>query len=479
MSFYQGRKLLPQRFRLVLSSVLQASGLPFSDVLTEEEIEEAFDEEESWFAQEDDDIFTPPLTLWAFLSQVLHKEEQRSCLAAVSRIIVLLVALGREPCAKNNGTYCKARAKLPEIVIERLATRVAHGCEKEVPEQWLWKGRHVKLADGTTVSMPDTEENQQAYPQQASQEEGLGFPVARMVVLLSLATAMVCGMAIGAYSGKETGELALMRQLLKQLDAGDILLTDRYFCSYFMIALLFEQNVDFVARLHHARKEDAYRIKRLGEKDYLIEWRRPQKPAWMNQEAYDRMPESLTLRQIELNVTEPGFRVESLVIVTTLTDTEKYSMDDISELYHRRWLAELDIRAIKCNLGMDVLRCKTPEMVRKEIWMCLLAYNLIRKTMLQAAMESDLSPRQLSFANAMQTMAASWVVLPTLDNSRIALVITVQLASLTSQIVGKRPNRIEPRAVKRRPKPIRLLNMTRDAAREQLRNGVDPFKKRK
>ena len=232
--------------------------MPFSDVLTEEEIENAFDDQESWFAQDDDDIFTPALTLWAFLSQVLHKEENRSCLAAVSRVIVLLVSLGRAPCAKNSGAYCKARAKLSEIVIERLVTRLADGCEKEIPKQWLWKNRHVKLADGTTVSMPDTPENQGEYPQQAAQEEGIGFPVARLVVLLSLATVLIAGMAIGPYSGKETGELALMRQLIDQLDPNDILLADRYFCSYFMIAMLLERNVDFVARLHHARKEDAY-----------------------------------------------------------------------------------------------------------------------------------------------------------------------------------------------------------------------------
>lgn len=479
MSFYHGRKSLPQRFRLVLLSVLQTGGLPFSDVLPEEEIQDAFDEEDVSFAREDDEVYTPPITLWAFLSQVLHKAEQRSCLAAVSRVIVLLVALGREPCANNSGGYCKARFKIPETVIQRLATRVADGCEKKIPKHWLWKERHVKLADGTTVSMPDTPENQEEYPQQASQQEGLGFPVARMVMLLSLATAMVCGMAIGPYSGKETGELALMRELLDQLDPNDILLTDRYFCSYFMIASLLEQNIDFVARLHHARKEDAYRIKRLGKHDHLVEWSRPDKPDWMDQETYDQMPESLSLRQIEVKINEPGFRVESLVVVTTLTDAKEYPKGDIAELYHKRWLVELDIRAIKCSLGMDVLRCKTPEMVRKEIWTCLLAYNLIRKTMLQAAMDTDLSPRQLSFTNAMQNMAASWVVLPTLDNPTIALMITTQIESLTSQIVGKRPNRFEPRAVKRRPKPIRLLNITRNEAREQLRNGVDPFKKRK
>lgn len=481
MSFYHGRKLLPQRFRLVLLSVLQATGLPFSDVLTEEEIEDAFGEQDSWFAQEADEVFTPPLTLWAFLSQVLHKDEQRSCLAAVSRVIVLLVALGRKPCANNNGGYCKARAKLSEIAIERLTCQVAERCEAKVPDKWLWKGRHVKLADGTTVSMPDTPENQEAYPQQASQREGLGFPVARLVVLMSLATAMLCGMAIGPYSGKETGELALLRDLVDQLNPQDILLTDRYFCSYFMIAMLLGRNVAFVSRLHHARKEDAYRIKRLGKRSDLVEWPRPDRPDWMDKETYRQMPESITLRQIEVKVQEPGFRVESLVVVTTLTDAQAYSDHDIAELYHKRWLVELDIRAIKCTLGMDVLRCKTPEMVRKEIWTCLLAYNLIRRTMLQAAKNKDLSPRQLSFTHALQAMAASWVVLPTLDNATIHSMINTQIEGLASLLVGtlERANRVEPRAVKRRPKPLRLLTMPREQARKLLLSGVNPYEKQK
>ncbi len=479
MSFYQGRRILPRRFRLVLSSVLQTSGLPFSDILTEEEIEEAFDEEGCQFAQEEGDIFTPSLTLWAFLSQVLYKGEQRSCLAAVSRVVVLLVMFSREPCSSNSGAYCKARAKLSETVLERMTTRVADGCEGKFSKDLLWNRRHVKLVDGTTVSMPDTEANQEAYPQQASQKEGLGFPVARMVVLLSLATAMLSGMAIGPCSGKKTGELALMRQLLDQLEPDDILLADRYYCSYFMIVLLLERKIDFVARLHHARKEVAYRTKRLGKNDWLIEWQRPQKPDWMDQETYDRMPKSLTLRQIEVNVSQPGFRAESFGVVTTLTDPKEYSKDDVAELYRERWLVELDIRAIKCSMGMDVLRCKTPAMVRKEIWTCLLAYNSIRKIMLQAAIASGLSPRQLSFTKAMQAMAASWGTLPTLSPSEVAPMIAVQLSSLTSPLVGNRPNRIEPRAVKRRPKQIRLLNMPREAAREQLRRGVDPYKRRR
>ena len=477
MSFYQGRKFLPQRFRLILLSVLQTDGLAFASVLSEEQIQSAFDEHQAQFAEEEDDIYTPPLVLWAFLSQVLHKGEQRSCLAAVSRVIVMLVALGREPCAKNSGAYCRARAKLPEMVIERMTLDVARGCERAIARHWLWHGRHVKLADGTTVSMPDTEENQKEYPQQSAQEEGLGFPIARLVVLLSLATAMVSGMAIGPYSGKETGEMALMRQLLGQLDDGDILLTDRYFCSYFLIALLLELGVDFVSRIHHARKTDLRRAERLGKHDYRVVWTRPAKPDWMDQQTYQRMPESLTLRQVEVQVSEPGFRVESLTVVTTLTDAKKYTRQDIAELYHKRWLVELDIAAIKVTLGMDVLRCKSPEMVRKEIWTCLLAYNLIRQTMLQAAKQYKLSPRQLSFANAVQTLAASWSVLPTQDPSTQLRLIEAQLESLASQLVGNRPGRVEPRAVKRRPKPQRLLTMTREEARELLRSGTDPYAK--
>jgi len=460
-------------------SMLQAGGLPFSKVLSEEEIQDAFDEQDVSFAQEEEDVYTPPLTLWAFLSQVLYKGEQRSCLAAVSRVVVLLVALGRDPCAKNSGAYCRARAKLPEMVIERLTVQVSHGCEAQVPRRWLWHGRHVKLADGTMVSMPDTEANQEVYPQQSAQKEGLGFPTARLVVLLSLATAMVSGMAIGPYSGKETGEMALMRELLGQLESQDILLTDRYFCSYFMIALLLHMGVDFVSRIHQSRKTDFRRSQRLGKHDHLVVWTRPAKPDWMDQALYEQMPESLTLRQIEVKVDQPGFRVESLTVVTTLTDAKKYTRDDLAELYHKRWLVELDLAAIKITLGMDVLRCKTPEMVHKEIWTGLLAYNLIRKTMLQAAKRNKLSPRQLSFATAMQTLAASWVTLPTQDQPTQLLLIEVQIDSLASQLIGKRPNRFEPRAIKRRPKPHRLLTMTREEARKLLRLGVDPYETKK
>ena len=470
MSFSISRRFLPQRLLLVRTSFLQKPGLAFADVLSEERIQQAFDEENVAFAQEDDEVYTPAVTLWAFLSQVLFKDEQRSCAAAVGRVVVLLVALGKE-LSDNTGADCRARAKLPEAVLRRLAYDVADGSERAIPDDWRWKGRSVKLVDGTTMSMPDTQANQAEYPQHTAQQEGIGFPIARMVVLVSLATAMVSGMALGPYSGKETGETALLRELFGRLVVGDIVLADRYYCSYFLIALLLELGVDVVTRQHQLRTTNFHQGERLGKRDHLVNWPRPAKPDWMDQATYDRMPESLRVRELEVRVEQPGFRTEALIVVTTLTDAETYSAEDLAQLYHQRWLVELDIRAIKVSLGIDVLRCKCPEMVRREIWTALLAYNLIRQTMLESAKSAGKSPRQLSFTAALQKIAASWVTLPLLEVSTAAAVIDAHISDLESHQVGHRPNRVEPRAIKRRPKPHKLLTKPRDKARAELLAG--------
>ena len=470
MSFSISRRFLPQRLLLVRTSFLQKPGLAFADVLSEERIQQAFDEENVAFAQQDDEVYTPAVTLWAFLSQVLFKDEQRSCAAAVGRVVVLLVALGKE-LSDNTGAYCRARAKLPEAVLRRLAYDVADGSERAIPDDWRWKGRSVKLVDGTTMSMPDTQANQAEYPQHTAQQEGIGFPIARMVVLVSLATAMVSGMALGPYSGKETGETALLRELFGRLVVGDIVLADRYYCSYFLIVLLQELGVDVVTRQHQLRTTNFHQGERLGKRDHLVNWPRPAKPDWMDQATYDRMPESLRVRELEVRVEQPGFRTEALIVVTTLTDAETYSAEDLAQLYHQRWLVELDIRAIKVSLGIDLLRCKCPEMVRREIWTALLAYNLIRQTMLESAKSAGKSPRQLSFTAALQKIAASWVTLPLLEVSTAAAVIDAHISDLESHQVGHRPNRVEPRAIKRRPTPHKLLTKPRDKARAELLTG--------
>lgn len=465
MSFYS--------FHPLHRSFLQHEGLPFSDTLSEETIARVAKDAGVPLAEtcaDDDIVYTPAVTLWAFLAQVLHQKTQRSCTAAVARVILLCVALGREPCSSDTGAYCRARARLPIVLVQRLTYHVADAAEAVAPEAWLWKRKHVFLVDGTTVSAPDTPELQAQYPQPSTQKRGLGFPLIRLVVLMSLATALLHGMAMGPYAGKETGETALFRQLLDRLKPGDVLLADRYFCSYFMIALLQERKIDCVMRLHQSRKADFTRGRQLGHGDHLVQWHRPQRPEWMDQATYDRMPASIEVREVHVQVKKPGFRVDALVVVTTLTDATRYTQEDLADLYRQRWHVELDIEALKITLGMDVLRCKTPAMVEKEIWVCLLAYNLIRQVALQAALEAERLPRQISFSATMQAIAASWTTILLLDDEKTRRLIAAYLGGIASNQVGDRPDRVEPRAIKRRPKPHRLLKEPRRVAKAKLTN---------
>ena len=457
------------RFALVTRSFLAHGGLAFAEALPEERIGQAFAEEGLEFGGDDEGevIYTPAVTLWAFLSQMLHAAEQRSCLAAVARVAVLWAALGKQVCASNSGAYCRARAKLTEGVLERLGREVADECERQAPPDWLWRSRRVFLLDGTTSSLPDTPANQARYPQPNSQQPGLGFPLARLVVLFSLATGLLHEVALGPYAGKETGETALLRELFPRLNRGDVLLADRYYCGWFLIALLQQLGVDLVVRLHQLRDADFRRGKRLGQGDHVVDWPRPAKPDWMDEATYARMPARLQLREVSVQVAERGFRVESLVVVTTLLDAEQYPAEALGCLYRRRWLVELDIRTIKSTLKLDVLRCKTPEMARKELRAGLLAYNLIRQTMLQAALAGERSPRELSFTAALQTIAAAWMV-AVIKEELLPLLVELRLDHMASHRIGHRPHRVEPRAIKRRPKPHDLLTLPRPQARAAL-----------
>ena len=265
----------------------------------------------------------------------------------------------------------------------------------------------MKVADGTTVSMPDTPENQAAYPQPRSQKPGVGFPLARMVVLFSLAVGTVLEAAIGQYRGKQTGEVSLLRGLYDSLESDDVLLGDRIYCTYFDIVTLQERRVDVVTRLHQQRRADFRRGRRLGPDDHVVTWTRPrQRPPWMDTETFQRLPATIPMREVRVRVKTPGFRVHNLVVVTTLLDAERYSARDMAELYRARWHAELDLRSLKQTLHMDVLRCRTPEMVRKEIWVHFLGYNLIRRVMADAAEKHGILPRDISFATALEAMLA-------------------------------------------------------------------------
>jgi hypothetical protein len=453
-------------FRQLLNGFVQANDLPFRDVLTAAQIEQAAAAEQVSFGTGADDVYSVPLTLWAFIAQVVSN--QKSCVAAVARVLVLLTTLGRKPCHAGTGAYCKARAKLPEAFLRRLVCAVGRQLEAETPCAWRWHGRVVKLVDGSTLSMPDTPANQEVYPQSRSQRPGVGFPLLRWVALVGLATGAVLDSAFGPWRGKQTGETALFRTLLDGLQPGEVLVADRYYCSYWMVALAQARGVHVVFRQHQLRHTDFRHGRRLGRNDHVVTWTKPQRPQWMDPETYAALPATLTLREVRGQVTTPGCRVQELIVVTTFLDDNTYPSEDILELYHQRWHVEIDLRSLKTQMNMEVLSCKTPEMVRKEIWAHLLAYNLIRKVMAQAAQEYEVTPRQLSFAGAMQTLNEFRPLLLTAADEELPELSGRILAAIASHRVGDRPNRVEPRKIKRRPKGYSRLLKPRAQERAAL-----------
>jgi putative transposase len=465
MSFSHSRPD-PVQFDQVFAPFLNEPGLPFAEILPASEVQQAFAEAGVDFGAAKGSVFTPALTLWAWLSQVV--DPAKSCMAAVLRVSTLLVALGRGPCSQDTAAYCRARAKVPAVVLRKLALQVGRRLEEAAPKDWLWQERHVMLVDGTTMTMADTEENQKAFPQPTSQKAGLGFPMIRMVLLLSLATAAVTGMAYGPYGGKETGETALLRQLLDGVAAGTILLADRYYCSYWMVAMARQRGLDVVFRLHQLRHYD-FRIGwRRGPNDHTVLWARPARPEWMDEATYATIPDELIVREIRYQVCTPGFRVREVIVATTLWDAEEYPCEVLADLYHERWHVELDIRAIKKSLQMDDLRCKTPFMVEKDIWVHLLGYNLVRKVAAQAAQERDVPPREVSFTAARDAVNAGRMQWTLAESSERVRQGKALLPTIAKARVGNRPDRCEPRAKKRRTKRYPHLNKPRKQAQEEL-----------
>lgn len=484
MSFISSPARREAGFELIAESLLHQDGLAFASALTAEHFEEAMIAEGvelnlSPINTRDDDaqfnqaakVYTPAVTLWAMISQAIFTGVMRSCAATVQRIAMYYALLGVEVSPTNTGGYTRARRLIPEGVVRRLSEGVALRCENEIPVTSRMFGLRTFLVDGTTISMPDTEMNQEEYPQPNSQEEGLGFPIMRLTALTSLATGMVMGMAHGKYAGKETGETALLRQLFPHLRTNDLVLMDRYYAGWFTLALLQRKGVHFVTRLHQLRTADFSTGKRLGKHDHIVTWPKPPKPDWMDPETYDGLPSELTIREIEVNVDIPGFRTEKLIVVTSLIDHKIYSRNDIRQLYRDRWRVELHIRDIKQTMQLNVLRCKTPAAVRQELWTGILAYNLVRHAALQSATSNGLRPSQISFAGTLQMITNSWMIgigKSGINQAVYDLLVKQRIENGRSRRVGNRPNRVEPRAVKRRPAPLALLTEPRSVAQARL-----------
>ena len=435
----------------------QSEGLPFADVLTEGRIRDALDEHEVEYR---DRVFGPVTTIWGFLSQVLS--DDHSCRDAVARVIAHRTASGLGPCSPNTASYCNARGRIPTAVLRDLAKRTAGELQAGTPERWTWNGRRVFIADGSHVSMPDTPENQARYPQPQAQRPGIGFPLARLAVLLSLATGACHDRAIAPYAGKGTGETTLLRQMYGTLEPGDVVLADALFDDYFIACELRQRGIELVARARYRRV--GTRTVRSGPDGDVIVWRRPNKPHGMTGEQYRTYPKGLRMRQVSVDARDKNNRVEQFRVVTTILDA---SIDGgpIGDLYERRWDGEVDIRAIKSTLRMDVLRCKTPEMVEKEIWAHLLAYNVLRTVMAVAAAPSGTEPRKMSFKGAKQAVTAFAPKIEAARPEDRARLIDALLGIVAYHRVGDRPGRWEPRARKRRPKPGMRLMQPRSVAR--------------
>lgn len=425
---------------------------------------EFLEQVESLLPEHRERLFPPTETLSMFLAQAMSAD--RSCQYAVNDASIKRLIGGLSPCSTHTGAYCQARKRLPKEMAYTLTLSTGRLIAQYTPVAWHWRGRPVRLVDGATVSLPDTPANQATYPQPSSQKPGLGFPQCRLVGIICLASGAILNAAMGPCKGKGSDEQTLLRSILNTLESDDILLGDAFYATYFLLCALQERGVDGVFEQQGSRRRSTdFRCgQRLGTYDHLIELSKPIKPAWMSQTEYDQAPDVLKVRELHTG---------GKILMTTLLCPKQTSKKDLKALYQERWHIELDLRNIKTTLGMERLSCLTPAMVEKEIWVYLLAYNLIRLLMAQSASLADLLPRQLSFKHTLQL----WIVwrqngISSNDDEKLATLFIL----IAQQKVGNRPGRIEPRAVKRRPKPFPLLTKPRQIAREEIRKNGHPKK---
>jgi hypothetical protein len=410
-------------------------------------------------------IFSKENTFWAFFSQVLDADG--GCKEVIRKLQSYASIKGVKVPSSSTASYCTARKKLDNQMLSDILVHTAERLE-QMPESGLLNNRRVIVVDGTGVSMPDTQMNQDVWPQSSSVKPGCGFPSARICACFSLQSGGLLSYAIG---NKKSHELPLFRQQWKTFKQGDVFLGDKGFCSYFDIANLAKQGVDSVVTLaRRAPVRAASSLKKLGPDDLLIKWKRPVYNTSLSysKDDWSKLPEELILRQIKVTVKYPGFRTQRFHIVTTLLDAGQYPAEELAELYFKRWDVELFFRDIKSTMGMDILRCKTPEMIRKEIMMYFIAYNCVRRLMYEAAEEADLEVRVVSFKGSLQALR-NWE--PHFNQAKISMTERFRLTSdlydaMTNTPIRQRPGRSEPRCRKRRPKNYELLTSPRHEMRE-------------
>ena len=451
----QAAEILKQQFS-------QSIGFPWRNILPDSRLNELLEEEAIDYRRR---VYTPIVTLWAMIHQVLC--EDKSLRNTVKSITSWLVAADIEAPSSDTGVYSKARRRLTESFLQRLVPESAAAIAETVPESHYWCGRRVKVYDGTTILMADSDANQAAYPQHGNQARGCGFPLARLVVFFCLVTGAVVSAAVAA---KTTSEIVMSRWLYEDLDIDDVAMADQAYGSYVDLALIQQQGADGMLRKHHARKTDFRTGRKHGIGDHQVTWHKPSRcPDQMSVEAFAALPETLQVREVRIKLSRKGFRDRFIVIVTTLLDAERYSAEQLGQLYSWRWqAAEINLRHLKTTLSMEMITAKTPEMVRKELWVHLLAYNLLRTLMEQAAPKLDYLRTQLSLQATRQHFRQMLSLLATTTTNTRKRLQAHLLEDIVADKLPLRPERHEPRVVKRRPKPFPRMRQSRAVLKAKL-----------
>lgn len=405
--------------------------------------------------------------IWAFIGQVLDADQ--SCNQALARIQSHRLRLGLKSVSTDTGGYCRARQRLPEQLFKKLFQRTGRTLTRQAAEKDLWHGRPVKVVDGSHCSMPDTPSNQKAFGQPPGQAPGCGFPTLAFVGVFCLATGAAIECALGGWALHDLSLFCLVRAAF---EAGDILLADRGFCCYVEMALMQKQSVDTVVRLHQRRKTDFRRGRILGIEDHIVKWTKPASaPRRVKKKDFYGLPETLEVREIRYRVDVKGFRTQEITLATTLLDAQVYRPEDLADLYFQRWVVELDFRHIKITMQMDVLRCKSPQMVRKELLCHLLAYNLIRHLMWEAERAKGNCAGRTSFKGTIQYLISFRAFFSVTTRQQKKVLLNQLLDLVATQEVPCRPHRLEPRVKKRRPKKYNLMNKPRAELRAALMGG--------
>ena len=444
-------------FRRVRDKFANDKALPFGKLLTREHVLGILEDEGHKYRQ---GVFCPLVTLWGWLSQCLSQD--KSLNEAVSRILANRVVTGLPACSASSASYSNARSRFPLSVMKRLAKEIGRSVHDSAQDAWHWRGRDVFMVDGTGLSMPDTPENQLAFPQHNVATPGLGYPLMRAVAMISLSTGSVVDFAFDKHAGKGTGEGSLLREMMGTLNRGDVLLADRYYPSFAAVSTLLDQGVDIVSVSHIARKVDFSEGIQLGENDHIVEWCKPVSRSSRND--VDG-PDTIQVREFQIEIEGRTGKREKVIVVSSIVDPS-VPQKELSDLYWRRWNCELDLRSIKKSMHLDVLRCQTPEMVAKEIFCHLLAYNLLRGVMTESAKRTGLTPRQLSVKGAMQAVESFTPAMMATNAGDV--LYDAMLTTISAHKVGNRPGRKEPRLVKRRTERKHYMTVPRNKYHRRL-----------